>query len=250
MGLEAASLMRDPVYWGEGVEYGHDQPVFLIPGFFAGDGSLAVLTHWLRRSGHRTNKAGMRINVGCSGKGVECLEERLEQLVEKTGKRAVVIGQSRGGSFAKVLACRRPDLVTGIITLGTPTLGSLAVHPLVRLQVAAVGALGSLGTPGLFTRACLNGECCSDFWLKHDGPLPDGVGFVSVYSRTDGIVDWHACLDPSAERYVEVNATHVGMGLNADVYRAIAEALTDFRHRGERARPAATVTQIRRDAAA
>src|SRR5947199_172374 len=29
------------------------QPVLLIPGFMAGDGSLAVLSFWLRRRGHR-----------------------------------------------------------------------------------------------------------------------------------------------------------------------------------------------------
>jgi triacylglycerol lipase len=248
VGLEAAALMRDPVYWGESVEYGHDQPVFLIPGFLVGDGSLAILTHWLRRTGHRTSKAGIRFNVGCSGDGVQCMEQRLEKLVEKAGQRAVVIGQSRGGSFAKVLASRRPDLVSGIVNLGSPTLGAFAVHPLVRLQVAAVGALGSLGAPGLFTKACLDGDCCSEFWTKHDGPLPDDVGFVSIYSRSDGIVDWHACLDPAAERYAEVNASHVGMGLNAEVYRAIAQALADFRRRGEQSRPVATVEPIRKAA--
>jgi triacylglycerol lipase len=248
VGLEAAALMRDPVYWGEGVEYGRDQPVFLIPGLLAGDSTLAVLTYWLRRSGHRTSKAGMRLNVGCSGSGVECLEQRLERLVDKTGEPALVIGQSRGGCFAKVLACRRPDLVSGIVTLGAPTLGSLAVHPLVRLQVAALGTLGSLGAPGVFSKDCLDGSCCSEFWAMHDGPLPEGVRFVSIYSRSDGIVDWHACLDPSAERYVEVNASHLGMGLNAEVYRAIAQALVDFRDRGERSVPTATVQPIRKAA--
>jgi pimeloyl-ACP methyl ester carboxylesterase len=245
LGLEAAALVRDPVYWGEGVEYGRDQPVLLIPGFLAGDGTLAVLTHWLRRSGHRTSKAGMGLNAGCSGVGLECLEERLERLIEKAGKRAVIIGQSRGGSFAKVLACRRPELVSGIVTLGAPTLGPLSVHPLVRLQVVAVGALGSLGAPGLFSKACLNGSCCSEFWTLHDGPLPDGVGFVSIYSRSDGIVDWRACLDPAAERYVEVNASHLGMGLNAGVYCAIAEALADFGRRAEQGAPAAAVERLR-----
>jgi triacylglycerol lipase len=239
LGLEAAALARDPVYWGEGVEYGRDQPVLLIPGFLAGDGTLAVLTHWLRRSGHRTSKAGMRLNAGCSGSGLECLEERLEQLVGKTGKPAVIIGQSRGGSFAKVLACRRPELVSGVVTLGAPMLGPLSVHPLVRLQVVAVGALGSLGVPGLFTKECLTGSCCSEFWSLHDGPLPDGVGYVSIYSRSDGIVDWRACLDPAAERYVEVDASHLGMALNAEVYRAIAEALAEFRVRDEQRLPAA-----------
>ena len=47
---------------------------------------------------------------------------------------------------------------------------------------------------------------------------------VSLYSRTDGIVDWRACLDPAAEN-VEVDASHVGMAVSRDVYRAVAAAL-------------------------
>ncbi len=228
LGLEAASLLRDPVWRGRGVEQGDGMPVLLIPGFLAGDGSLGLMTQWLRRTGHCTRKAGMRANVGCSGSWDERLEERLEQLVERQGRRAAIIGQSRGGSFAKVLARQRPDLVAGIVTLGSPQLDPLAVHPLVRLQVLAVGALGTLGAPGLFSRRCLNGDCCSEFWDHAAKPLPRGVGFVSIYSRSDGIVDWRSCLDPGAE-HVEIESSHVGMAVNPDCYRAIASALASFR---------------------
>ena len=31
------------------------------------DGSLAVMTHWLRNAGYRTKSAGFRANVNCSG---------------------------------------------------------------------------------------------------------------------------------------------------------------------------------------
>jgi hypothetical protein len=82
----------------------------------------------------------------------------------------------------------------------------------------------------------------------HDGPLPDGVGFVSIYSRSDGIVDWHACLDPAAERYVEVDSSHIGMGLNPQVYRAIADALADFRGRAEQGLPAPAAQPLRKAA--
>ena len=118
--------------------------------------------------------------------------------MQRQGRRAAIIGQSRGGSFAKVLAQARPDLVAGIVTLGSPTLEPLKVHPLVRGGVEAVARLGGLGAPGLFTRACLQGDCCSGFWDLHDRPLPRGVGFTAVYSRSDGIVDWRSCLDPAA----------------------------------------------------
>src|SRR5919109_1218472 len=79
---------------------------------------------------------------------------------------------------------RRPDLVCGIVTLGSPELDPLAVHPLVRLQLEAVGRLGSLGAPRLFKRSCLDGDCCAAFWEDLAAPLPRGVGFVSVYSRS------------------------------------------------------------------
>jgi triacylglycerol lipase len=230
IGLEAARLLRDPVFRGEGVVDGRGQPVLLIPGFLAGDDSLALMTRWLRRTGHHTSKAGMRLNVGCSGRGLAGLERRLEALVERHGRPAVVIGQSRGGSFAKVLAQVRPDLVSGIVTLGAPTLDPLAVHPAVRAGVRGVAMLGRLGTPGLFTRDCLDGECCAGFWELHERPRPRGTGFVSIYSRTDGIVDWRSCLDPGAI-HVEIESSHVGMAVNPDGYRAIAAALLGFSRR-------------------
>jgi triacylglycerol lipase len=237
LGLEAAALLRDPVLRGEGLADGRGRPVLLIPGFMAGDGSLALMADWLRRGGYRPTRAGMRSNVGCAGAGMAALEERLERAVETQGRRAVVIGQSRGGSQAKALAARRPDLVCGLVTLGSPHLRPLAVHPVVRLGVEALSRLGSLGAPGLFKRSCLDGECCARFWDALAGPLPPGVGFVAVYSRSDGIVDWRACLDPSADEHVEIGASHCGMAVSPVAWRAIAESLDRFRRAEARRQP-------------
>ena len=243
IGLEAAALLRHPIHRGEGVAHAEGQPVLLIPGFLAGDDSLGLMTRWLRRTGHHTRKAGMRSNVDCSTLAVDRLEDRLEQMAEARGEKVAIIGQSRGGNFAKVLARRRPDLVSGIVTLGSPQRNPVAIHPLVRAQVYAVGALGTLGARGLFRHSCLWGECCASFWEDLRGELPPGVGYVSVYSRTDGVVDWRACLDEGA-RHVEVSASHCGMAVNVGTYEALAQALEEFRaaDRGRsrrRARPAA-----------
>src|SRR5205823_2781843 len=150
---EAAALMRDPVYRGDGVADAEGQPVLLIPGFLAGDDSLGIMTRWLRRTGHHTRKAGMRSNIDCSAVAVERLEERLEVMAERRGQRVAIVGQSRGGNFAKVLAVRRPDLVSGVVTLGSAHLDPLAIHPLVRMQVYAVGMLGTIGANGLFKQS-------------------------------------------------------------------------------------------------
>ena len=238
--LEAASLRRSDVWRGEGVEPGEDRPVLLIPGFLAGDGSLGTMTGWLRRMGYRTSRAGIRANIGCSEESCVRLEDRLERMADQYGAPVSIVGQSRGGLFAKVLANRRPDLVGGIVTLGSPLKNMLAVHPLVLAHIGVVGLLGTLSVPGMMTARCLRGDCCDPFRRALEDPFPDDVGYLSIYSKSDGIVNWRACLDPEADDHVEVSASHCGMSVNAAAYRATARALEAFAaglpHPGDAAR--------------
>jgi triacylglycerol lipase len=228
VGFELAGLMRSGVWRGEGVADGEGQPVMLVSGLLAGDQSLNLMARWLKRTGHRPCRAGIASNVDCSQRAAEKLERRLECLAEESGQKVAIVGQSRGGSFARVLAVRRPDLVSGIVTLGSPLKHQLAIHPLVRASVLGIGVLGTAGIDGLMRRSCLWGDCCSEYWEHFGYDFPAGVGFVSIYSRTDGIVKWKACLDPAAET-VEVRASHIGMAVNAEAYRAIAASLGGLR---------------------
>jgi hypothetical protein len=125
--------------------------------------------------------------------------------------------------MSRVLAVRRPDLTEAVITLGSPLRDQLAVHPFVRAQVRAVALLGSLGAPGMFTYSC-NADCCAVVTEQLAAPFPSGVRFASIYSCSDGVVDWHACLDPAA-RQIEVHSTHVGMAVNADVFYVLSRLL-------------------------
>jgi len=217
---ELATLLRDPVFAGRDVPHGTGEPVLLVPGYLAGDGSFAVMARWLRRIGYRPRRAGMVLNADCATATLDRLEARLEA----EGRPVAVIGQSRGGSLARLLAMRRPDLVAAIVTLGSPALDELAVHPLVRLNLRVVASLGRLGVPGLLSASCLDGECCAATRALSSEAFPPEVAWTALYSRTDGIVDWRACLTPEAE-LVEVDASHLGMGVNAASYRAIAAAL-------------------------
>jgi triacylglycerol lipase len=225
--LELANLRRSPVYRGAGVPAGEDRPVMLIPGFLAGDGSLGTMTHWLRGAGYHTRRAGIRANVGCSEEACARLEARLEGFAEHTGQKVTIVGQSRGGVFARALAVKRPELVSGIVTLGSPTVSQLRIHPLVLAQVGLVSALGSAHVPGLFTWRCLKGECCEHFRDAITGPFPEEIPYVAMYSRSDGIVDWRSCLDPAAE-LVEVRSSHCGMAVSRQVYEELAFALGAF----------------------
>ena len=224
-------LRRSAVFRGHGVPDGGGRPVMLIPGFLAGDGSLGTMTHWLRGAGYHTRRAGIRANVACSDEACARLERRLEGFADACGEKVSIVGQSRGGIFARALAVHRPDLVAGIVTLGAPVSGQLRVHPLVLAHVGIVSALGSGGVPGMFSWRCLKGDCCERFRGAITGAFPADIPYVAMYSRSDGIVDWHACLDRAAQ-LVEVHTSHCGMGVSAEVYRELGFALASFAEPG------------------
>ena len=224
---ERLALAIDPVWRGAGVPRGDGSPVLLVPGFLAGDPSLATMAAWLKRLGYAPRRAGLRANVDCATRSADRLEQRVRDLHAQTGQRVSIVGQSRGGSFARLLAHRAPEAVAGIVTLGSPLMDELAVHPWVKLHVRAVAALGALRVPGLFSRACMEGDCCAGARELVSAPFPDRVGFVSVHSRSDGIVDWRACVHPAASN-VRVNASHCGMAVHGGTYRVVARALAGF----------------------
>ncbi|MGH2979479.1 MAG: esterase/lipase family protein [Solirubrobacterales bacterium] len=229
LGWELRSLLRHPLFT-DPPEAPVARAVMLIPGFLTGDAQLAALGSWLHRSGHRTHRSGIRLNVDCAAAATERLEQRLEEFVGREGEPAVLIGQSRGGLFARALAVRRPDIVRTVVTLGSPHRNPFAVHPLVWVQGAAIAGLSALGVPGLASRHCRDGACCRHFMRDLRAPLPNGVEFFSIYSKRDGIVDWRACLDRSAVN-ADVRSTHCGMAVNAEVYELLHDALHRRSHR-------------------
>jgi len=200
--------------------------VLLVPGFMAGDQSLNVLGGWLRRRGSRTVGAGILFNTNCAERALAGIESRLRDLARGDAGRAVLIGQSRGGQLARVAALRNPDLVSTIVTLGSPVLDPLAVGRAVLGAVRSVALLGDLGVPGMLSRECGDGPCCAEFREDLRAPLPRSLRAVAIYSRSDGIVSWQSCLDPCAE-HIEVESSHGGMSVNVGVYRVLASILDE-----------------------
>jgi triacylglycerol lipase len=203
-------------------------PVLLVPGVFAGDASLAPLAGILRDHGWAVWPSGIRNNVGCSGAIVQGLLTGLEEIAAAHATRVAIVGHSRGGLLARAAAQRRPDLVSGVVTLGSPHRDQLAVHPLLWANVVALATLGSLGVSGLMRFGCRGRQdCCRGFDHDVAAPLPADIGAISLFSRRDGVVDWRACIDPDA-RNVEVTATHCGMPSDPATVQVILRALADF----------------------
>jgi triacylglycerol lipase len=222
-GLELARLLADRDFHRP--PRGPSEPaVLLVPGFMAGDQSLSLLAGWLRRRGSRTAGAGMLLNTDCAERAVGGIESRLRRLAGRADARVTLIGQSRGGELARVVALRNPDLVSTLVMLGSPVLDPLSVGRAVLGAVRSVARLGDLGVPGILSTECGDGPCCAAFREDLHAPLPPALRAVAIYSRSDGIVSWEACLDPYAE-HVEVESSHTGMSVNPHVYRVLARIL-------------------------
>jgi hypothetical protein len=118
---------------------------------------------------------------------------------------------------------RNPDTVRALVTLGSPLTDPFGVHLAVRLLTGGMAVATRLGLRD-WVRNCPFGDCCRDVHEDLSGPVPPGVPFTSIASRSDGIVEWRATQDPAA-RCVEVDSSHGGMIVNADVWAAIGDAL-------------------------
>jgi pimeloyl-ACP methyl ester carboxylesterase len=223
-GFDWLALRMSNVYAGAGVPRGDGSAIVLVPGMLASNASLLELRAWLRRIGYRPYVAEMRRNDCCPEDTLDCVLEAVDRAYEETGRRVCVIGHSLGGLIARGAAMARPERVSRVITLGTPVNG-VRVHP----AVAIGGAL--------FMRAACDGSCVEAL----QSALPAGVRETSIYTKSDGIVEWTTCISAFGAS-IEVRSSHIGMIASADAYRAIARTLAE---------PALAVapTKVRRAAA-
>jgi triacylglycerol lipase len=68
------------------------------------------MAHGLRRLGYRTYRSAMHANVGCTQDAADALEQRIETITARRGRKVSIVGHSLGGLLARAVA-RRPDLV-------------------------------------------------------------------------------------------------------------------------------------------
>jgi pimeloyl-ACP methyl ester carboxylesterase len=248
--LELGSLVRSDIWRARGVRRGNGERVLTIPGLLVGDETLRPMRGWLTRLGYQPLSSGIRTNVQCSERLVTTLTAKLDHAVAIDGRRAHLVGQSRGGMLAHVIAVRRPDLVASVTTLGSPIHGTIdGLHPLLRRNLNWLSRAGDARS-GLIATSCWVGApghpvpdtheahehpdllehperaqtCCHDFWPDLARPLPDDVIGTAVYSRSDGLVSAKACVAPSYRAF-EIRASHMGMAASAGAYHAIADTI-------------------------
>ncbi|WP_232666152.1 alpha/beta hydrolase [Pseudonocardia sp. TRM90224] len=220
-GAGLPTLLRHPV-WTERVEQGAGTGVVVVPGFGGVDASMLVLRTWLHRRGYAPIGAALGLNLGCTAALVDRLERTAAEHAARTGGPVVLLGHSRGGLLSRMVAVRRPELVAGLVMLGSPVLDPLDVRGLAAPVLQVLLRLSALGVRGLLDGGCLDGPCRDATALGLAAPLD--VPALAFFSREDGVVAWQACRDPAAE-WVEVTSSHTGMGTDPVLYTALARWL-------------------------
>jgi pimeloyl-ACP methyl ester carboxylesterase len=207
-GLEAARLVGAlPRLLTAPRGVGH--PVVDIPGWKAPEASGAPLRAYLRALGHDARGWGFGTNTGDPRRDVERLSTRVRQLADEVGSPVSLLGWSLGGVLAREVARRHPEAVRRVVTYGTPVVGGPAFTAVARAYAPEAGAAARTVAERL------------------DAASPVRVPLTVVYSRRDGIVSWRACIDRSSldVEHVEVFSTHLGMGIDPDVWRLVADRL-------------------------
>lgn len=199
---------------------GDSHPVLALPGFLASDISMAPMRRYLKELGYDAHAWNMGRNLGGIAAKRGALRDLVRRIHQSTGRKVSLVGWSLGGVYARDLALQVPEMVRSVITLGSPFASDIRATNATRLYEA------------------LSGETIDDNPEIRDaiaGDLP--VPATSIYSRTDGIVNWHtSLLRPSvtAENIEVYFASHIGLGVNPAALWAVADRLAqpegEFKH--------------------
>jgi len=217
--IERRELRRSPLWAGADFPHGENRPIIVIPGFYAARNSATELVHVLKTNDWDVTEADVGRNSGPAYDSVDISERQLFELSERAGQPVTLIGHSRGGQFARILAVRHPALVEQVVALGAPL--NVKYPPFFVVKLPAE-LLDRLWRKGLFGPVYPDREDAVD--NDRYRCFPNSVDFVSIFSKTDGIVDWRFSADPAAA-HIEIDSTHRAMWGSVEGIKAIATAL-------------------------
>lgn len=188
------------------------RPVLVLPGFYATDALTLRLRRHLDRLGYRSHAWGLGRNHGLTEPIVDGVVARLEQVYAEHGRPVSVVGWSFGGLLARWLAHERTAMVRHVVCLGSPWRREGEVTRSTALFER------SAREHGLVPQAREIVDTLRE-------PLP--VPLTAVWSRSDGIVSWRACIvdaGPRAEN-VPVLSSHLGLVANPVSLAVVADRL-------------------------
>ena len=187
-------------------------PVLVIPGFLATDRTTMELRRALARAGWRSHPWLLGMNGGAKANTMDLLLGRLDAIHAEAGQPVLLVGWSLGGMFARQLACRAPDKVRAVVTLGSPFSGNLKSNTNVRTFYEWIAGHDVDVPP--FER------------IMGKPPVPT----LALWSRKDGIVAPAAArgLKHESDKAVELDAGHMELVVRRPVLSRIVAEIRTF----------------------
>jgi pimeloyl-ACP methyl ester carboxylesterase len=187
-------------------------PVLSLGHVGASDWSTAPLRAILHQKGYATYGWKLGGNIGPHTHIVEGMDRRLREIHRRHQATVTVIGWSLGGVYARELARIHPHAVRQVITLGSP----YHFRPGDRSNASA-----------LYDAIAPKIDAFLPQFEPENSRPPLPVPATSIYTRTDGMVRWQACIEavgPTSEN-IEVRGSHSGLGFNPAALYAVADRL-------------------------
>ena len=206
--LNASAIRLDPVA---------NERIVLVTGYLAGASSASALQPWLLSAGYDVCVADVGRNAASSTHAAG----RIAEALMDGDKPSILIGHSRGGQQCRVASQRHPSRVSQLITLGAPVRMHLPRQIVLRSSIEALRVLARFP---FGTQADPEGDAVYENDLL--SPFDVDVPWTTVWSKTDGIVEWQACLDERATS-LEVRCSHSGMLASVPSFEAIAAVLNN-----------------------
>lgn len=188
---------------------GDGHTVVCMPGFMASERSLNPMIKFLEDRGYTAETWSQGRNLGLRPGLVENLLDHLDDITQKTGRKASLVGWSLGGIFAREIAKMRPDTVRQVLALGSPFAGPPSATHAARLY------------------EFMTGHAPEDPPVKMQIDEVPPMPFTSIFTKTDGIVNWRTCIQKGAGDFdnIEVKASHCGIGVNPAAFYVLADRL-------------------------
>lgn len=211
--------------------------VIVVPGFGAGDRSTLPLRRYLNRRGFPaegwglgTNRAGVdlphtladlseRWDVSAredyNGEAsvpylCDRLTDRVTHRFRALQRPIALVGWSLGGYLARETARDLPEIVSQVVTMGSPTIGGP------KYTAAA----------GFFRQRAMDLDWIeSEIEKRESRPIRQPI--TAIYSKSDAVVGWRATQDHYSAnvRHIEIDAAHLGMGFNPTIWSVVTDAL-------------------------
>jgi pimeloyl-ACP methyl ester carboxylesterase len=183
------------------------KPVMVIPGFLASDRGTLGLQRALGEAGFRVTGWGLGFNTGVKQDTLDAILRRLERFA--AGRKAVLVGWSLGGIYAREVAKRRPELVEKVVTMGSPFSGDPRSNNAWRIYELVAGH--RVDDPPIRTN------------ISEKPP----VRTIALWSRRDGIVAPAAARGEEWERdeAIELDCSHMGFAVSSKCWPRVIEAV-------------------------